>query len=197
MAYETVFNPRHLGMTGKGLLPVRRKGKREKKKKLKRKKMSSYPLSDWMAGPNTLEWQIKGTASTWGPEGCASVVPTTPAPSPTTAPPHHQESPSPLPRPSLVVLHILAENSRNCWKPWAPALPPSLCCLFLIITGPSQVVTICLNSLDAPPPQTVSSSQHKEPWEGSEFLISVAGIPLCPAPPDHCHLGAGPQRADS
>ena len=69
--------------------------------------------------------------------------------------------------------------------------------LFFIITSPSQVVTICLNSLDAPPPQTVSSSQHKEPWEGSEFLISVAGIPLCPAPPDHCHLGAGPQRADS
>jgi len=29
MANETVFNPRHLGMTGKGLLPVRRKGKRE------------------------------------------------------------------------------------------------------------------------------------------------------------------------
>ena len=98
---------------------------------------------------------------------------------------------------SLGVLHILAENSRNRWKPWAPAPPPSLCCLFLIITGPSQVVTICLNSLDAPPPQTVSSSQHKEPWEGSEFLISVAGIPLCPAPPDHCRLGAGPQRADS
>jgi hypothetical protein len=42
MAYETVFNPRHLGMTGKGLLPVRRKGKRENKK-IKYKKKNVLP----------------------------------------------------------------------------------------------------------------------------------------------------------
>ena len=61
MANETVFNPRHLGMTGKGLLPVRRKGKRENKKiKYKKKKMYSHPLSDWMAGPQYLGMAEKG-----------------------------------------------------------------------------------------------------------------------------------------
>jgi len=49
MAYETVFNPRHLGMTGKGLLPVRRKGKRENKKIKYKKKCTPIPfLIGWV-----------------------------------------------------------------------------------------------------------------------------------------------------
>ena len=181
-------------MTGKGLLPVRRK--RETKRKKCKKKVYSHPLSDWMAGPQYLGMAEKGYCQCLGARRMCISGPPHPRPVPNHGAPPTTKNPQAHPHLSLGVLHILAENSRNCWKPWAPTPPPSLCCLFFIITSPSQVVTICLNSLDAPPPQTVSSSQHKEPWEGSEFLISVAGIPLCPAPPDHCHLGAGPQRAD-